>query len=505
MKREVLILAWVNGKLLTPELSRQVRSLSMTFPKNKAATGKLTILDPHFYLFDNNLFRKGQRIAFLCGWKHELVPVGPFIVKNYGIDCPESGDVTLVVDFQDPSHVMNKKQKRKRWVGSPTSIIKQIAERHNLGYDIDEVKGIEFTEEYPLIQANMTDAALMQRLALRYGFIWGVYGNNLVFKSPQDLESSGDQPREEIPVLRYRTGDFSLLSFNPEVKFSKGGKRKSKKINTKNLNLIDPESTLDQLAEEFKGLTTEQLQEKLGKVTGDFDSKAAIDDLSAGFTGLTDMFSLDGEQEADDERTDETNRKIDPVVAFKIQEYEGTFEKYTKTPATKDDENEETDSGDPSGTATAPNETEAQLKQAGKTVRAAEITTGTIRPTVASMYYRPRMAVILSGLGKRLSGKYELKEVVQTLSGEGQIFTTETKGVKRKFGASPKDKSKINTKPKEEPPVPGTQDTSTGQPGPKRSYYVDAYSGDIIRRVNGQNEETVSTVESRRAGTRDRQ
>jgi phage protein D len=500
MKREVLVLVWVNGKALTPDISRLVRSLSFTFPKNKGANGKLTILDPNFTLFDNNLFRKGQRLAFLCGWKHELVPVGPFVVKNYGLDCPESGEVALVVDFQDPSHVMNKKQKRKRWVGSPTLILKQIAERHSLGYDIDEVKGIEYTEEYPLIQANMTDAALIQRLAWRYGFIWGVYGSNLIFKSPADLEASGEQSRQEIPVLRYRIGDYSLMSFSPEVKFSKGGKRKSKKADTKNIDLTNPEATLENLQEQFSGMTTEELQENLGDLTGDFDSESVIDNLSAGFTGLSDLFGLEGDQEADDERTDTTDKKVDEIVAYRIKEYEGVLKKYSKKPSKKDEENAETDVGNPSGTASAPNAEEARLKQAGKIVRSAEITTGTIKPTVASMYYRPRMAVVLAGLGKRLSGKYEIKEVNHILSGEGQIFDTEMKGIKRKFGPAPKDKSKINNKVENEPPLPGTEDTSIGQPGPKRSYFVDVYSGDVVRKINGRTDEVVSTVESRRAG-----
>lgn len=503
MKREVLVLVWVNGKMLTPELSRQVRSLSLTFPKNKGANGKLTILDPEFTLFDTNLFRKGQRIAFLCGWKHELVPVGPFIVKNYGLECPESGELALVVDFQDQSHKMNKKQKRKRWVGTPVSILKQIAERHDLGYDIDEVSGIEFTEEYPLMQANMTDAALIQRLAWRYGFVWGVYGNNLIFKSPVDLEASGEQTRDEIPVLRYMHGDFSLTSFTPEVKFSKGGKRKSKKLSDINIDLTDPLGTLGEVGEVVGGLVTEGIQEHLGDIVGDFSTDSIMDTVSSGVSSLGDMFDLDGDQEADDERSDDTGKKIDEVVAYRIKEWEGTLQRYSKKPNKKDESNEETDIGDRSGTASAPNAKEAKQKQTSKIVRSAEITTGTIRPSVASMYYQPRMSVILAGLGKRLSGKYEIKEVTQILSGENEIFDTDIKGIKRKFGPAPKDKSKINKKAGEntdEPPVPGTQDTSSGKPGPPRRYVVDAYSGDVVRKVNGQADVVVSTVESRTAG-----
>jgi hypothetical protein len=473
--------------------------LSITFPKNKGANGKITILDNDFALFDNNLFRKGQRIAFLCGWKHELVPVGPFIVKNYGLDCPNSGEVTLIVDFQDLSHKMNKKQKRKRWVGTPVSILKQIADMHGLGYDLDPISGVEYTEEFPIVQANMTDAALIQRLAWRYGFIWGVYGNNLIFKSPADLESTGAQSPKEVPTLRYRHGDFSLDSFSPEVKFSKGGRRKSKKLLGSNIDLTDPDFIQEQLDEALEGMTTEELQDALGDKVGDFDSESIMDNLEAGFSDLGSLFGLEGDQSADDERTDSTGRNFDGEVSYFLNEYEGILEKYTKRPTITDEENTETDIGNLSGTASAPNSKESRNKQAGKIVRAAEITTGTARPTIASMYYRPRMAVILAGLGKKLSGKYEVTQVSLLLSGEGQIFESDLKVIKRKFGPAPKEKSKIDLDPNKDqsPPVPGTQDTSTGQPGPPR-YYLDEMSGDIVRKVRGESK-VVSTVEGRTA------
>jgi hypothetical protein len=216
------------------------------------------------------------------------------------------------------------------------------------------------------------------------------------------------------------------------------------------------------------------------------------------------MFGLSGDQTFSDEDMDQTNKKFDKEVQVFMNEFDGKLRKYSKTPKEKDEENLESDIGDPSGTASAANSEEAQKKQAGKLIRASQTTEGTAVPTVASMYYRPRQAVILAGLGRRLSGKYEAIEVTQTLSGEGDTFVTSLKVMKRKFFPAPKDAKKISDTEgtgQDAAVVPGTEDTSKGKPGPPR-VYMDEMTGETYKKVNGKrvNESTpakkTATVET---------
>jgi len=475
---------------LVPDFSRKVLSLDFTFPKNKAASGKLTLLDPDLAIFDSNLFRENQRVAFLCGWKHELVPAGPFIIKNIMPSFPASGEIVISVDFQDLSHKMNKKQKQKRWSGSPSSILKRIATAHGLGYDIEEIEGVVFNESFPLIQANMTDAALIQRLAWRYGFVWGIYGNNLVFKSPASLDEAGIQSKKEIPVLRYKHGDYSLYSFSPEIKFSRGGKRKNKKINTSNIDIKGLVDYFSGMGEglDLDALTTEDMQSALSGITNQFGVSTDISSILGGFGDLGKTFKLDPGQQFSDEDTDSKKTPIDPTVQYFINEFQGTLREYSKKLNMADESNEETDTGDPSGSASGDSTADEKKKQAGKLVRSSETTTGAVVPTIASMYYRPRQSVILVGIGKRLSGKYEVSEVAQTFTGTGgnagATFETKLSVCKRKFFPSKEDTKIVSS----ESALPGNSDTGKAPAAPPR-YYLNDLKGVLVKKISKPNRE----------------
>ncbi len=488
MIREVLILVWVNGKQLDPALSRQVESLTFDFPKNKATSGSMTIIDNDMSIIDADIFKQNNRIGFMCGWKTELLPVGPFIIKNSHPSFPEDGKVTLKLDFQDKSHKLNKKEKRKRWYGKPDSIIRRIAKNQGLDTRIDPIEGVEFTEDFPLIQANMTDAALIQKIALRYGYIWGVYGDNLVFRRPTDLEESGIQTSSEVPVLHYRQSDFSISSFTPDIKFSKGGKRKNKKQIGSNIDLKDLKSLAEDQGVDINSLLPEEGAEMLEGVTGNFDIGSDISNVAEQLpNAVQDMFGLKSGQEPSAEDAKREGKK-DEEPTWRLNEISGQlglpslsdiFGGKTKE---NDEDNEESKPGDPSGGAAAENKSDAEKKSASKIVRASQTVVGQMKPTIASMYYRPRMAIVLAGLGQRLSGKYEVMSVSQSLSGSTDIFDTTTKMMKRKYFPAPKDKQKIGASD-EGTPKPGDSDTSKGKPA-ENLWYLKEIEGKLEERAN---------------------
>jgi phage protein D len=445
-------------------------SLDMEFIDKKADNGTLVFRDPEFKIFDSKIFKKNSRFALIAGWEHELVPMGPFYVKGLDPVAPENGTPTLTVHFQDKSHIMNKKSKKKRWVGTPTSIIKKIARHHDLGYDVDDITGLSFTDDFSLTQANISDARLMQILATRYGYVWGVDGHNLYFKRPEDLEESGEHDINDVPILTYRSRDCSLRSFTPRIRTLRGGKKKGAKTGLGGIKELG-NAAVDGLGE-------------LAKEMG-IDSKK-LSDLDP---GLGDLLNLsDDEERNDDEESVEDDKENDiksqagDVLNYLIDPIKATFD--FGDPKT-DDGAEVTGPADASGAASPSNEEDANKRLAAKVLKTSEIIDGDAIPEMASMRYRPRMPIIFAGLGERLSTKYTITKVKQSW-GRGKPFRTVLHVRARRLKSNARVKRRIDEETKGQDTPGSLNGSGSGSPGK----VVPSISIDVIRAkvtlVNGQ-------------------
>jgi len=470
MIRTPFCVVFVGGATLPTQLLRRLVSLDLNLHYRKAASGTVTFRDPDSWITDNKIFTKGQRVAFLMGYTHEAVPVGPYIVKGYDLAFPENGDPTISVRFQDLSHKMNKKQKRKRWVGSPTNIIKRIANTHGLGYDIDTIDGLEFTDDFPLIQANLTDASLMQKLSARYGYVWGINGRNLYFKRPGDLVDDRVQDFDQVPVLSYRINDQSLKSFKPKVKFSRNKKKKA----------ADPlESSLD------------LLKDNVGEVLGGFDLGElglSADDISPKLAEL--MKTAPGQEGDDEDESSDVGQSGATEKVAVLDQFKGIMEEVTKVVA-GDEEIVESEPGDSSGGATPDNETEAKRRATAKKLGSTEIITATAIPTIPSMRYWPKQAIIAAGVGERFSGQYKVVATKQLYSGANAAFKTELTVERRTFKPDKKSKKKIGDAKgdtesgKLEVKQPGGTGSGSGQPA-KNEAWLDVVGGQFtVKKVDG--------------------
>lgn len=517
MTRTPFIVIWLSGRMLKPDLFPKIKTLNLIFPKKKAASGKLVLLDNDISIIDSNVFKKGQRISFLCGWRHELKPVGPYIIKSVVPTFPESGEISLSIEFQDKSHKANKKQKQKKWLGFPHKIVKEIAKTHNLGYDIESIQNVEFTESNPLIQSNQTDAALLQRLAYRYGYTWGVNGNNLIFRRSADMAELGIQSSNEIPVLTYRGADKSIKSFSPKIKYSKGGKRKNTNKKTGNIDFLSTDQ-LEAFANKINTMDIESIASSVAESVGNFTSEmtttgesnvldygensgssSILDSVSnvlsvdsSNKKGVVenlfgaDPFAKDPAQKLDDEIEPDTGTDTQARLIF--DSVKGTWSKIlSNNDLETDDNNVESLPGDPSGKASPANKAEAEKRNAAALIRASETISGRLEPTIASMEYYPSMALIANGLGQRISGRFEVQTVEQSFSGSSESFTTTLDIMKRKYKLSDYDKHQANKSVERsilDVLTPGTADTSVRPPSKKTRKY-NPITDEWVRLVDG--------------------
>ncbi len=405
--RTAMLAMWVEGHKLSDDSIRKILSLTFTDREKKATDGSFVIVDEDYLISDSNVFKKGRKLSFLMGWTAEAMPKGPFVVKSYSFGGGNDGAPKLTVKFQDLSHKMNKKQKRRKHLGNPVNIIKKIAKEHDLGYDIESLAGLLFDDDYSLIQSNLTDAALLQRVANKYGYVWGLEGNTLYFRRPNSLDFTGKQAL--VPVLSYKVGGATLLTFNFEVKFHKKRKRKE----------------ADQTTEDV-GLGAEEAIKKAGTA-----ALAASRELIAKISpDVADMLNVDSAQEAGDQ---EDVSKKDKVTGEKIVKgttdldapsavFSRIFASQVKDLKDGSKDEKASESDDTGGGAEGDNK---DKEKAAIILGTTELIEGTLTPTISSMMYVAGMAIQVVGVGARFSGKHHITEVTQTYNSSG--FTTALK------------------------------------------------------------------------------
>jgi len=436
-----LMAFWVAGKELSSSAMRNILNISLTYREKKASDGTVIFSDPDFELASSQVFKKGRSFAFLLGWANEAKPCGPFIVKKYSIDAGSDGMPKFILSFQDLSHKLNKKQKTKKHLGKPAQIIKKIAEENDLGYDIQSIEALEFTDSFPLMQAHMTDAHLIQWLANKYGYVWGLEGQTLVFRRPENDDDAGRQT--EVPVLSYRIHGASMSSFSCEVKFASKGKRKNATQKSSGIDVLTDAplknqsiAAIDTVKDSIREVVPQIGQAIEGAFSG---SEAAQTDKEKPYSGKVKNFDAP------------TGFWSETELGSAISDAIGT------------DEKDEESGGD------TKSREEALRESAGVLSRSTEIIEASVQPRLASMKYRPGASVILAGLGPRFSGKYRITEV-RHVYGENS-FTTTLSVVKRDFGPSGKDREKIGDAAEQPENIPGNEDTSTKPPS--KDFYDD--------------------------------
>lgn len=412
-----LMLLLVEGQDVGPEFQRLLLTLSVNLKEKKADAGTMVLNDPDSTLFDSKIFRKGREIAFIIGPLNDLSSEGPFVVKSNYPNYPESGDITLTVSFQDKSHKMNKKQKQKRWKGTVDGVVKKIARSHGLGYDIDSVGDVIFDDDFPLIQANTTDAAFLRMLSIRYGYVWGVSGDNLYFKKQTTDLDEGSQTEDGLPVLQYGGGTKSLVSFAPKLKFSKRGVKKFAAKKTGSIDLLS--DSVGDAVEDIGGFLKSMGMDpaKIGVDTGEVAND------------VKDMVKRATHQEMDDDAENQATAEGEgrPSQKVIVDSTTGTLSRLPMfnipnpnvvAGINKDEPNEHTGPGDPSGAASPTKRAEALRRLAAAKIGSTVVVEGTAVPRRASFRYRPRSVVVLDGIADRLKGKYKITESTITYDKE---------------------------------------------------------------------------------------
>lgn len=222
----------IGGRLLSPDEMMWVKSIKIVHNRKKADTLELTFYNPTLLYADQKIFDYGSRVVILGGWNDEVTTKGPFRIEDIKYVFPADGDPNFTLVCKDPSAtIMEAQVKSRKFVKYLLEVIREIALEYNL------VPEMQISPEENVlietVQRGESDAMLLQRLAIEHGYIWHIRGNTLYFVRPENGANS-------TYTLNYRTGDFSLKEFSPELKAKKPGGMKKVKPDTKIAMCMDP-------------------------------------------------------------------------------------------------------------------------------------------------------------------------------------------------------------------------------------------------------------------------
>jgi phage protein D len=210
MRNEPVILVTVTpegSKAARVELSDRILGFEYEDCENKADKLKLRVDNWDLSNFDDPIWRKGNLIEVSWGYAEAMAPTRKCQIRKV------SGFQELSVEAHGLEVTLNT-QVRSRVFESMTrsEVVRKIAEEW--GYRSDDVQHIEDTEvvRETIVQARLTDAQFVRRLAHKEGFEWFIDFDGFHFHQ-RDL---AQRPLRTFEWTGVDADDREILSINVE-------------------------------------------------------------------------------------------------------------------------------------------------------------------------------------------------------------------------------------------------------------------------------------------------
>lgn len=221
-QRELFVTLGVGGEELSATILQRVTAITVKGEQGKAQQASVSFRDEKLELIDLDIFAKhtewAVKVGFLDG---EVVPLGPYYLVGYKMDFGDDGVCVIDVDLQDSSAKLMRKSKSRAWTGKNLGdVVQALAEEHGLGYRIDASAYVTFSDDAPLMQAGVSDAQLLRKLAERFGFHLGFDQGVLHFTQTETAPDMEDTYR----TYAWRIGPRSLRRFTPKQHSYMSGK-----------------------------------------------------------------------------------------------------------------------------------------------------------------------------------------------------------------------------------------------------------------------------------------
>lgn len=226
----------INGMELLPELHRRLTSITANHRHEKSMMMTLKFRDEKLQFVDLDIWSKGAKWYVYLGHLNNYAPFGPLGVESYQMDFNTSNYCDITVVLQDKGRSLGKDCKWRTWNGyTLTDVVKQIATEQGLGYKVEGTDKVLFSDNFPsaiaasdtiapgaLPQPGISDGALLQQVATKYGYRFELDGVNIIFTNRQENADGLSKHK-----FAWGVWPRSLMSFTPAQK-TYGGPGKGK-------------------------------------------------------------------------------------------------------------------------------------------------------------------------------------------------------------------------------------------------------------------------------------
>jgi phage protein D len=400
------------SKYFDVDLSQRLINMVYTDSEKKFDDIVLTVDNFDLYFFDNPVFRPGNIIEATWGYPGNMAPTRRLCIHKM------SGNTRVKVEAKGGATLMAEKQRTDVYENcTPEEVARIIAARNGYGQDIRFIEE-SFVEPRTYHQAGRTDAQMVHRVANRVGFQFYIDFDGFHFHK----RKMNQDPVREITYYTDRSGH--IISFN--ISENIFGKKRAVKVSGKDPDTKKPFSVTSTTSTSDK-YYTDGFSSYYGSAIDPEDRLLSSDEPEA-FIPKADPTAPPGEYTVVEDgaladAAAAAGIAKNRYVSFPIKRVNDVLTSFVDSAGNVAEQIENLTQiavGDKVEVINADvKKKEAKALANARFRKYVEKTVEMSMTVVGDPGYLAKTTILVSGMGKRLSGKYYVEEVVHNLGTAG--------------------------------------------------------------------------------------
>lgn len=394
------------------DLSKRLINMVYTDSEKKFDDIVLTVDNFDLYFFDNPVFRPGNIIEATWGYPGNMSPTRRLCIHTM------SGNTQIRVEAKGGATLMAEKVRTDVYENcAPEEVARIISARNGYGPDIRFIEE-SFVEPRTYHQAGRTDAQMLKMVARRIGFEFYIDFDGFHFHK----RKMNQDPIREITYYTDRSGH--ILSFNIDENIF--GKKRAVRVKGKDPETKKPFNVIASVSTSDK-YYTDGYSSRYGSAIDPEDRLLSIDESQV-FIPEEDPTAAPGDYTVVEDGglslyPESSGISSDRFISFPITKEGGTDYYLIDSAgdiAAQQEEIQQIKADDRVEVLNADvKEKEAKALANARFRGYVETTVKMDMTVVGDPGYLAKTTILVSGMGKRLSGKYYIKEVVHNLGTAG--------------------------------------------------------------------------------------
>ena len=213
LELEPFFLLQVDGVTLPPHMMKQVDFIKLEEAEGEKARLEFTIKDPTAETFDTPLFKFGQMVNVLAGYRTMYELRGKFEIVGIEYEMLDKG-VKFKIKGEEGGKLASNAARRVFSEGSVRDVFMRVAAENDLEFNEQEAPGLDtvLSSDFPVIQGGENDGAFLQKIAAELGYSLVTTSGKLIVTEADYLASLG------VITLDFRNAKANLMGIKAKHK-----------------------------------------------------------------------------------------------------------------------------------------------------------------------------------------------------------------------------------------------------------------------------------------------